>query len=193
MFPKCVIPVVLAAMLLPACSHRGAAQQDQVESQAAFHADYTAMIKRCQTLADRSPKTWGATYWTCMRDDEKIIWLKYDLPNPDLRAFRYDYALAIARRADAGLLTLGEAKAAIQRVDDAVNAEGQRRQDEENARQAESEAADRAARSASSLSALAIGLGAIVRNQPPPPETTLYNFGGTAVTCTHWQNVVNCY
>lgn len=188
MFLTRVIPAALAATLLFSCSHQGGqhlGSQDEAEM-LALRADYDASVERCKALANRSPGTWATTYWTCNRDEDRVTDLKYDMPNPDLREFRYDYIIAIARREDAGLITPDEAKTARRRVTDAVSAEAHRRI------QAKIDAYN-AERRADSLSALASNLGAIVRNQPPPPETTLYNFGGTAVTCTRWQNVVSCF
>jgi hypothetical protein len=132
-------------------------------------------------------------YWMCMQREDRLLAMKYGMPDRDLDEFRFGYHIAIARREDAGLMSHEEANAAHRRVEEAVEAERQRRQAEVEAEATASERAARKERQAASLSALAAGLGAIVRNQPPPPQTTLYNFGGRAVTCTRWQNVVNCY
>lgn len=182
------VAFLLVALLAAGCSTRTeriAAADDQARHRAR-EAEGDAKRARCIAQADRRPEAWSVTYWMCLRDEDRVISLKYRRPDPDLDAFYYTYVIAVARRKDAGLLTPDEATAAYRRVLDAVKAEEDRRTAQE---QAQLDANRRAA----SLSALAIGLGAIVRNQPPPPETTFYNFGGTPITCTRWQNVVNCF
>ncbi len=161
-------------------------------SEAPAETPAEAAVSPAEPAAAPSEGTF-TTFRTCQKREYDLIDLKYDLPNTDLQDFYHSYLIAIARRQDAGLITQEQAEAEGRRVEQAVNAESQRRLQAAFERVEQLQAEERRARS---LEALALGLGIVLRStpQPPPsPQTTIYNFPNQTVVCNRWNNVIDCF
>src|SRR5262249_44038824 len=139
-----------------------------------------ALAERCDAESEYSGRE--VDRWICGRREWKLLTAKRGTPFDDLDEFRFAYHIAATRRLEAGMTTPEQDDAAHGRINEAANAERQRRTDL-------GEAALDAKRRADSLPALAEQLGASVREQPPAPIPSPYSPPASAqITCTRWQN-----
>lgn len=174
------------------------------ENQAAEKRCFAASLDAAIAAADSSNaielKTQEEMYWTCVKSENDLIAMKYGLPDRDLDEFFYSYMIAVGRRVDAGLITREEEAAEMLRVHEAVQAERWRRierlrqQIRENRAQLDEIQAAKQRRQW--LDLMATGLGIMIESTPPPtqaPSTTIYNLRGRTISCTRWNNVVNCF